>query len=54
MTLIFEPNHDLDLKFPRSNFEIAVSQELVVCLAWKDRDKNQYHYSDVIMDKKAS
>ena len=41
MTLNFDLNHNFDLGFSKSNFEIFVYQEYVVRLTWNEMDINQ-------------
>ena len=38
VTFNFDLNHDLDLRFSRSNFEKVVSQEWDGRLTWNERD----------------
>ena len=40
ITLTFDPTHDLDLGFSRSNFQVDVFQEWMVRLTWHKRDMN--------------
>ena len=44
----FDPAPDLALGFSRSDFEIAVSQEGVVLLAWNKKNMNQYDFLPVM------
>ena len=48
MTLTFDPAHELDLGFSRSNFEVVISEEQVVLLARNEKDMNQYHVRPTI------
>ena len=42
VTFNFDLTHDLDLEFPTSNFEIAVSQECEGRSTWDEKDMSRY------------
>ena len=42
VTFTFDLTHDLDLGCSRSNFEIALSQELLVWLMWNENEVSYY------------
>ena len=48
VTLNFNLTNDLNLGFPRSNFEIAVSQEWEGWLTWNERDRRRLNVGPTI------